>query len=685
MESMERTIDELEEEVVQARKQLMRAKEEGDRAARGKRRAERELKDVSDSLERLREELEREAEENDAMRSNVRRMEAEIKRHERASQVASGAGPGPAEAANAEEVLALQKELSGARGEVSTLKAEGAAARREARALQEEASALSESLEKRKAELEQEMHASAELRKRLLAAEATVPDEGKGPDPEAAKELEELRGRCEASENRISDLKGERRAQKEQLGVMRSLLLQAQSELKTRAAESAELQATIETVRASAAANLDQAEKEKAAEIERVVQGRLAAARSVADAEIAAVRGQLEAAEAKLVEEMTKRRRLHNRVMELQGNIRVYCRARPVSATEEGFGDEKAAVVVRMPANDDGSVLVRASLEQREIRSDFDFDAGFWTGSTQAGVFERVHPFVVSAMDGYNCCIFAYGQTGSGKTYTMEGRAADRGVNVRALDAMFEEAGSRAKNLGMQYTFAVTMCEIYQEEVYDLLPETKVATRTKIQLRQGKGGAVYAEGLNSVPVATTEDVERLVKRGHKNRSVGAHNFNEHSSRSHLVVAVEIRREIVRDDGRTMVRVCTLNLVDLAGSERISKTDAKGVRLKEAQSINKSLSALGDVIGALGGASKHVPYRNSKLTWLLSGSLSGNSKVLMFVCISPTKMCVSETMCSLNFAQRCRSTELGRASKVGESSGGGAGGARGHLRRGSGRR
>ena len=121
------------------------------------------------------------------------------------------------------------------------------------------------------------------------------------------------------------------------------------------------------------------------------------------------------------------------------------------------------------------------------------------------------------------------------------------------------------------------------------------------------------------------------------------------------------------------------MVDLAGSERISKTDASGERLKEAQSINKSLSALGDVIGSLGGSSKHVPYRNSKLTWLLSSSLSGNSKVLMFVCVSPSRMCVSETMCSLNFAQRCHATELGKAKKVGERSSSSG------LKRGSGRR
>jgi kinesin family protein C2/C3 len=186
------------------------------------------------------------------------------------------------------------------------------------------------------------------------------------------------------------------------------------------------------------------------------------------------------------------------------------------------------------------------------------------------------------------------------------------------------------------------------------------------------------EGLNLVSVENAADVENLVKRGNKNRSVGSHNFNEHSSRSHLVVTVQITRQH-EVDGNMRTRISSLNLIDLAGSERISKTDASGERLKEAQSINKSLSALGDVIGSLGGSSKHVPYRNSKLTWLLSSSLSGNSKVLMFVCVSPSRMCVSETMCSLNFAQRCHATELGKAKKVGERSSSSG------LKRGSGRR
>ena len=137
-------------------------------------------------------------------------------------------------------------------------------------------------------------------------------------------------------------------------------------------------------------------------------------------------------------------------------------------------------------------------------------------------------------------------------------------------------------------------------------------------------------------------------------------MNEHSSRSHSIFTIMCTTRNTIDDSGTFGK---LNLIDLAGSERLSKTEATGDRLKEAQSINKSLSALGDVINALGNKKNtHIPYRNSKLTYLLQDSLGGNSKVMMVVTISPASYNVGETICSLNFASRCRLTELGRAVK-----------------------
>lgn len=189
-------------------------------------------------------------------------------------------------------------------------------------------------------------------------------------------------------------------------------------------------------------------------------------------------------------------------------------------------------------------------------------------------------------------------------------------------------------------------------------------------------------------VNTPEDVQHVMSIGARSRSVGAHDFNAHSSRSHLVMTVTIIAAPKGDDegdengssdehkqqqawgdvpptSDSRRRVSRLHMIDLAGSERISKTSATGDRLKEAQSINKSLSALGNVICALGkesGSGRHIPFRDSKLTHLLSESLSGSSKVIMMLCVSPTQMCGPETLCSLKFAERCRATKLGRAKK-----------------------
>ena len=156
------------------------------------------------------------------------------------------------------------------------------------------------------------------------------------------------------------------------------------------------------------------------------------------------------------------------------------------------------------------------------------------------------------------------------------------------------------------------------------------------------------------------EVQSLIQKGSLNRQTASNNVNEHSSRSHLVVGVKIDRESRRTGERLIGR---MQLVDLAGSERVKLTSATGQRLREAQHINKSLSSLGDVIAAMVGNQKHVPYRNSKLTFLLQESLRENSKVLMFVNINPVPEYGQESTCSLQFAARCRSVQLGQAKKL----------------------
>ncbi|POM66575.1 Kinesin-like protein [Phytophthora palmivora] len=366
-------------------------------------------------------------------------------------------------------------------------------------------------------------------------------------------------------------------------------------------------------------------------------------------------------------QEMMARRKLHNKLMELQGNIRVFCRVRPIQPVE--LKSEQSALAVFFRDNDHESLDLFVGSEAGDKANQigqkhaFEFDHVFQPNSTQEQVFEQTRALVVSALDGFNVCIFAYGQTGSGKTHTMEGPENDRGVNFRALRELFSIRDDRMAGGNFECSMKLSILEVYNETIVDLLEGggrtisgASPAVAKGLDVRVGKNG-VYVENLIEVEVFNEGDVLDLMRLGHSHRSVGSHDFNEHSSRSHLVLSIKIETGI-KSDGRR--RTSKLHLIDLAGSERVSKTAASGQRLKEAQNINRSLSALGDVIAALGANSKHVPYRNSKLTFLLQDSLSGNSKVLMFVNVSPVQWNAWETLCSLNFASRCRSVALGQA-------------------------
>ncbi|KAL0836277.1 hypothetical protein Bca101_088166 [Brassica carinata] len=268
-------------------------------------------------------------------------------------------------------------------------------------------------------------------------------------------------------------------------------------------------------------------------------------------------------------------------------------------------------------------------------------------------IYIDTQPVIRSVLDGFNVCIFAYGQTGSGKTYTMSGpdlmTETTWGVNYRALRDLFQLSNARTHVVA--YEIGVQMIEIYNEQVRDLLFLT-LDIRNNSQLN-----GLNVPDASLVPVSSTRDVLDLMRIGQKNRAVGATALNERSSRSHSVLTVHVQGKELATG--SILRGC-LHLVDLAGSERVEKSEAVGERLKEAQHINKSLSALGDVISALAQKSSHVPYRNSKLTQVLQDSLGGQAKTLMFVHINPEVNAVGETISTLKFAQRVSSIELGAA-------------------------
>lgn len=226
----------------------------------------------------------------------------------------------------------------------------------------------------------------------------------------------------------------------------------------------------------------------------------------------------------------------------------------------------------------------------------------------------------------------------------MSGPNHSKGVNTRSLAELF--ARSSVRSADICDTFSVNILEVYNEDVYDLLIDA--TNSAKLEVRQGENGN-YVQGLTNIEVENLESVMDLLAVADKNRSQASTNLNEHSSRSHMILTVSVTSENLLTGVVTRGK---LNLVDLAGSERINKSGAMGQALREAQNINKSLSALGDVISARATKQSHIPFRNSTLTFLLQDSLSQDSKTLMIVCASPVMSSVDETFCSLNFASRC---------------------------------
>ncbi|XP_022873467.1 kinesin-like protein KIN-14L isoform X2 [Olea europaea var. sylvestris] len=349
----------------------------------------------------------------------------------------------------------------------------------------------------------------------------------------------------------------------------------------------------------------------------------------------------------KVVEE---NRNLYNMVQDLKGNIRVYCRIRPIF----NAGAKNVIDYIR----DDGSLVVVDHLKpQKDKRKIFQFNHVFGPTATQCDVFKETRPLVRSVMDGYNVCIFAYGQTGSGKTYTMCGPAGvlanELGINYLAVNDLFQLTDER-KDI-VEYRIQVQMVEIYNEQVRDLLAEDLSDTKLEIRSCASDDGLVLPNA-TMCPVKSTTDVINLMKLGEGNRVVGSTAINNRSSRSHSVLTVHVHG---KDVSGSILRSC-LHLVDLAGSERVDKSEVTGDGLKEAQHINKSLACLGDVIAALAQKNSHIPYRNSKLTLLLQNALGGNAKTLMFAHVSPDGDSLGETMSTLKFAQRVATVELGTA-------------------------
>ncbi|XP_018788511.1 PREDICTED: kinesin heavy chain [Bactrocera latifrons] len=325
-----------------------------------------------------------------------------------------------------------------------------------------------------------------------------------------------------------------------------------------------------------------------------------------------------------------------------EDSIKVVCRFRPLNDSEEKAGSK---FIVKFPNNTEENCISIAGKV-------YLFDKVFKPNASQEKVYnEAAKSIVTDVLAGYNGTIFAYGQTSSGKTHTMEGVLGDpvkQGIIPRIVNDIFNHIYTMEMNL--EFHIKVSYYEIYMDKIRDLLDVSKV----NLSVHEDKNRVPYVKGATERFVSSPEDVFEVIEEGKSNRHIAVTNMNEHSSRSHSVFLINVKQENLENQKKLSGK---LYLVDLAGSEKVSKTGAEGTVLDEAKNINKSLSALGNVISALADGNKtHIPYRDSKLTRILQESLGGNARTTIVICCSPASFNEAETKSTLEFGRRAKTVK-----------------------------
>ncbi|KAL1137738.1 hypothetical protein AAG570_009434 [Ranatra chinensis] len=325
--------------------------------------------------------------------------------------------------------------------------------------------------------------------------------------------------------------------------------------------------------------------------------------------------------------------------MAAEDSIRVVCRFRPLNDSEEKAGSK---FIVKFPSGgDENCISIGGKV--------YLFDKVFKPNASQEKVYNEAAKSIVSdVLCGYNGTIFAYGQTSSGKTHTMEGVIGDQskqGIIPRIVNDIFNHIYGMEENL--EFHIKVSYFEIYMDKIRDLLDVSKV----NLSVHEDKNRVPFVKGATERFVSSPDEVFEVIEEGKSNRHIAVTNMNEHSSRSHSVFLINVKQENLENEKKLSGK---LYLVDLAGSEKVSKTGAEGTVLDEAKNINKSLSALGNVISALADGNKtHIPYRDSKLTRILQESLGGNARTTIIICCSPASFNESETKSTLDFGRRAK--------------------------------
>ena len=349
-------------------------------------------------------------------------------------------------------------------------------------------------------------------------------------------------------------------------------------------------------------------------------------------------------------------------------SVKVAVRVRPFNTREK---DNNSVCCIEMTQN---QTTIKDELGQPRT---FTFDHSFWSHDSyielengylspdssgkytdQNMVFDILGKQILdNAWEGYHCCLFAYGQTGSGKSYSMVGYGANKGIVPISCEEIFKRISDN-KDPSIHYEVEVSMLEIYNEKVQDLLVPINNRPPSGLKIRESKALGVFVADLTKYPVSSYEEISNKMDEGYQNRTIGSTLMNNTSSRAHTIVTIEFKQ--VNTQGKLKSeKLSKINLVDLAGSERANSTGATGARLKEGCNINKSLLVLGNVINTLAdkalGKKKDVlpPYRDSALTRILQNALGGNSKTVMICALSPASINYEETLSTLRYADRAK--------------------------------
>jgi len=345
-------------------------------------------------------------------------------------------------------------------------------------------------------------------------------------------------------------------------------------------------------------------------------------------------------------------------------NVKVFGRFRPKTCKEE---ETDSTLIYSYPNSPlKNTIHIKHHIQQKTQETKnrnhkgntFTFDSFFNEQSSQDEIYKSIaQPFVKEILDGFNCTIFAYGQSGSGKTFTMNGNDEKPGVIPRMISELYTIIEDKKKS-NVVFFVQASYVQIYLEKIKDLLnPKLdnlklrEISEFLPTSSNSRAQNCVFIENCTICDVPNMKDMMKVMKQAESNKITASTELNEESSRSHAVFIITITQT---DPVQQTRKVAKLFLVDLAGSEQVNKSRVTGINLEEAKNINKSLSTLSLVIQSLtDNKSTHIPYRDSKLTRLLTDSLGGNSKTALILTLSPSSESLSETISTLNFGSRAK--------------------------------